>query len=391
MSSLDNSIETNGADALAPIGVHLSMPDGQRLPIDDLISAHERVLRTEGRSALEYGGNQGFGGLRRWLAADYSLKESVPVGAETIVLTSGASGGLKDLCNALIDPGNVILSEEPTFSGSIRTLVASGAEVVGIPIAQDGLDPDDLARTVREIEQAGKRITLLYLVPNFNNPTAALLSVRRRGRIAEICRASGILVVQDDAFADLSLGPELPTSFWSIMEGEGVAVLGTFSKTLAPGLRLGWVMAPGKVTDALVRGRLDLGVSPLTARVVADYCTSGSYRSHVRDMVPVYRRKRDVLLNELHAHRERLGTWNVPEGGFSLWIELESGVDALQLEQAARAEGVLVAAGHTFFVDEPRSQAIRLCFSNASEAELKEAVRRLGKALDVARSQTLAG
>ncbi len=390
MSSLGNRIETNGADARAPIGIHLSMPDGQRLPIDELISTHERVLRTEGRNALEYGGNQGFEGLRQWLAADYSVKESAPVGAERIVLTSGASGGLKNLCDALIDPGNVILSEEPTFSGSIRTLVASGAEVVGIPIGQDGLDPDDLGRTVREIEHGGKRIKLLYLVPNFNNPTAALLSRRRRERIAEICHESGILVVQDDAFADLSLGPELPTSFWSIMAGEGVAVLGTFSKTLAPGLRLGWIVAPGKVTDALLRGRLDLGVSSLTAHVVADYCASGGYRSHVRDMIPVYRRKRDVLLNELHDHRDRLGTWNVPEGGFSLWIKLESAVDALLLQEAARNERVLVAAGHAFFVDKPRSQAIRLCFSNASEAELKEAVRRLGKALDVARSQTLA-
>src|SRR5262249_27096204 len=114
----------------APIGVHLSMPDGLRLPIDDLIAAHDRVLRTGGRSALEYGGNQGYLGLREWIAADHSAKESVPVGARGIVLTSGASGGLKDLCAALIDAGDVILTEQPTFSGSLRTLAASGAEIV---------------------------------------------------------------------------------------------------------------------------------------------------------------------------------------------------------------------------------------------------------------------
>src|SRR5262249_9270414 len=158
-----------------------------------------------------------------------------------------------------------------------------------------------------------KRIKLLYATPNFNNPTAALLSLRRREQIAHICRAAGILVVQDDAFADLSLGPEVPSSFWSVMEGEGVALLGTFSKTLAPGLRVGWILAEQRLTEALVRRRLDLGVSPLTARVIADYCTSGRYRSHIRDMVPVYRRKRDVLMSELDA---RLGIWNVPEGGF---------------------------------------------------------------------------
>jgi len=385
VTSLSQNIETNDAHCPTPIGIHLSMPDGLRLPIDELIAMHERVLRAEGRRALEYGGNQGYEGLREWLASDYRSKESAPVAAQSIVLTSGASGGLKDLCDALINPGDVILTEQPTFAGSIRTLVASGAEVIGITIAQDGLDPGDLERVVEEIGRAGKRIKLLYAVPNFNNPTAALLSVQKRKKIAEICRTAGILVVQDDAFADLSLGPELPLSFWSIMEGEGVAVLGTFSKTLAPGLRLGWALAEQRVTEALVRGRLDLGVSPLTARVVTEYCASGSYRSHVRDMVPVYRRKRDVLLSELDAHRSRLGSWNVPEGGFSLWIELNSAVDALRLQQATRDEGVLVADGRAFFVDEPRSQAIRLCFSNASDAELKEAVRRLGRALDAAR------
>lgn len=375
--------QTTAADDPPPIGIHLSMPDGIRLPIDELIEAHELVLRTEGRAALEYGGNQGYEGLREWLASDYSSKESWPVAARKIVLTSGASGGLKDLCGALTNPGDVILTEQPTFSGSIRTLVTSGAEVFGITIADGGLDPGDLERVINQIGRAGKEIRLLYLTPNFNNPTATLLSLQRREKIAEICRTAGILVVQDDAFADLSLGPDLPSSFWSIMEGEGVAILGTFSKTLAPGLRLGWVLADQTVTDALVRGRVDLGVSPLTARAVAHYCASGSYRSHVHDMIPVYRRKRDMLLSELDAHRSRLGSWNVPKGGFSLWIKLDSAVDALRLQQAARDEGVFIAEGRPFFVDEPHSQAIRLCFSNASEAELKEAVRRLGRALDV--------
>src|SRR5262245_541496 len=174
VTSLSQNLETNDAHCPTPIGIHLTMPDGLRLPIDELIAMHERTLRAEGLGAAEYGGNQGYEGLREWLASDYRSKESAPVAAQSIVLTSGASGGLKDLCDALINPGDVILTEQPTFAGSIRTLVASGAEVIGITIAQDGLDPGDLERVVEEIGRAGKRIKLLYAVPNFNNPTAAL-------------------------------------------------------------------------------------------------------------------------------------------------------------------------------------------------------------------------
>ncbi len=378
-------IRANPADS-APIGIHLSMPDGLLLPINELLAAHENVLRTEGRKALEYGGSQGFEGLREWLAAGYNTKESAHADARSIVLTSGAAGGLHDLCDALITPGGVILTEQPTFSGSLRTLAASGAEVVGISIGRDGLDPEDFERAVTNITAAGKRIKLLYTVPNFNNPTAALLSLERRQQIARICRAAGIIVVQDDAFADLTLGPEVPPSFWSIMEGKGVVILGTFSKSLAPGLRLGWILAEEKLADDLVGRRLDLGVSPLTARAVTAYCESGGYRSHLRQMIPVYRSKRDVLLARIEALRSRLGDWKVPEGGFSLWIELISGIESARLQQAAREKGVLVANGRPFFVDEPRSQGIRVCFSNVSETELKEAVDRLERALEVVRA-----
>jgi DNA-binding transcriptional MocR family regulator len=369
------------ASKVEPIEIHLSMPDGVLLPIDDLIAAHERVLRTEGRRALEYGGRQGDRGLREWLANDYRRREATPVSADNVVLTPGASGALASLCDVCIDPGDVILLERPTFSGSLRTLVASEAELVCAATDAEGIDPDEFDRTVRSLKRAGKRVKLLYTVPNFNNPTGALLPLARRERIATTCREAGILVVQDDAFADLSLGPNVPPSFWSILRGQGAVVVGTFSKTLAPGLRMGWVVAGGRLTEATIDRRLDLGVSPLTARAVADYCRSGRYERHVRDMIPVYRRKRDVLLHALGALGSRLGRWNVPQGGFSLWVELAPGVDAGKLQDAARGEGVVVAAGRPFFADAPRANFIRLCFSNATDSQLEEAVLRLSRAL----------
>jgi DNA-binding transcriptional MocR family regulator len=369
------------APKVEPIEIHLSMPDGALLPIDDLLAAHERVLRADGRRALEYGGRQGDEGLREWLANDYGRRQATPVSADRIVLTPGASGALASICEVCIDPGDVILLERPTFSGSIRTLVASEAELVCVAMDAEGIDPDEFERTVWRLKHAGKRVKLLYTVPNFNNPTGALLPLARRERIAATCREAGIFVVQDDAFADLSLGPNVPPSFWSILRGQGAVVVGTFSKTLAPGLRMGWVVAEGRITEALVDRRLDLGVSPLTARAIADYCRSGLYDSHVRAMIPVYRRKRDVLLQALAAHCSRLGRWNVPQGGFSLWVELASGVDAGKLQDAARDEGVMVASGRPFFADVSGANFIRLCFSNAADAQLEEAVLRLSRAM----------
>jgi DNA-binding transcriptional MocR family regulator len=381
LRALSTTTPNAPAPRVEPIEIHLSMPDGVLLPIDDLSAAHERVLRTEGRRALEYGGRQGDQGLREWLASDYGRKESTRLAAENIVLTPGASGALESICDVCIDPGDVIILERPTYSGSIRTLVASQAELVCATMDADGLDADEFEQAVASLKRAGKRVKLLYAVPNFNNPTGALLPGSRRERIAATCEAERILVVQDDAFADLSLGPKVPPSFWSIMQGQGIVVLGTFSKTLAPGLRMGWVVAEPRIIEALIDRRLDLGVSPLTARAIADYCRSGLYEQHVRDMIPVYRRKRDVLLHALQAHCARLGRWSLPQGGFSLWIEVADNVEAGKLQESARHEGVIVASGRSFFADASRSNFIRLCFSNATDSQLEEAVLRLSRAI----------
>jgi DNA-binding transcriptional MocR family regulator len=288
---------------------------------------------------------------------------------------------LQNICDVCIEPGDVIILERPTYSGSIRTLIASQAELVSGEMDAAGLDPDGLERTVVRLKRAGKRVKVLYTVPNFNNPTGVLLPALRRERIAATCRAHGILVVQDDAFADLSLGPKVPPSFWSIMEGHGVVGVGTFSKTLAPGLRIGWVVAEARFIEALVDRRVDLGVSPLTAHAIADYCRSGLYEQHVRNMIPVYRRKRDVLLSALRTRCSRLGRWNTPQGGFSLWIELAPDVEAGKLHRASRDEGVVVAEGRSFFIEDSRARFIRICFSNAADSELEEAVRRLSRAM----------
>jgi DNA-binding transcriptional MocR family regulator len=279
-----------------------------------------------------------------------------------------------------VRPGDVVITEQPTFSGSLRTLAGSGAEVIGISIDDDGINPVALDESLARLKSEGKTVRVLYTVPNFNNPTAALTPTSRRTEIAQICQAAGVLIVQDDAFSDLSLGPEVPSSYWSLAEGEGVVIVGTYSKSLAPGLRLGWIAAAPSTIEGLTERRFDLGVSPLTAGVVTELCTSGFCERHVSSMIPIYRRKRNVLIETINDRCRAVGRWRLPEGGFSIWIELASDLDTSRLLQAAHAEGVVVADGRPFFVDPPQGKFIRMCFSNASDDELIEAVARLSRA-----------
>jgi DNA-binding transcriptional MocR family regulator len=164
----------------------------------------------------------------------------------------------QNLCDVYLRPGDVVITEQPTFSGSLQTLAGSSAEVIGVSIDDDGINPVALDESLARLKSEGKTVRLLYTVPNFNNPTAALTPAFRRAEIAQICQAAGVLIVQDDAFAELSLGPEAPSYYWTLAEGQNVVILGTYSKSLAPGLRLGWIAAPPSTIEGLTERRFDL-------------------------------------------------------------------------------------------------------------------------------------
>ncbi len=369
-----------------PILLTGGIPDPGSLPIDDFIAANERVLRREGNYALMYGGPQGPSGLREWLASDINRREGVGLTADNFVLTCGSSGALENLCEALLDPGDVVLIERPTFPGSTRTILSCLAEVVGVRMDDDGLDPDDLESQLQSLAAEGKRPKLLYTIANFHNPAAATLTVERRQRIVEICRSHNVLIAQDDAYGGISFGREPAPSLFTVAGGDGAVLLGTFSKTLATGLRVGWLMASKEIVDAVTRVRFDMGVSPWTTRILADFCASGAYDAHVPKVTEIYRRKRDIMLASLDERCSRYARWGVPQGGFFLWLELAEGVDPEKLYETAWEEGVGYVTGSSFFDDGSGSNFIRLCYSNVAEDEIAEGIMRLGRALERAQS-----
>jgi len=367
-----------------PIMLAGGVPDPAFLPIDDLVAVSERVLRREGPEALRYGGPQGFLGLREWLAADAHRREGLSLGPEHFTITNGAAGALANLCDTFLDPGDVAIVEAPTYPGAMRSMRSCHAEVLGVPIGgdADGLAPQALEKCLEQLRREGRRPKLLYTMANFQNPAGVTMSLERRREVVELCRRHDVLIVEDDAYGDIRFEGEALPSFFALAGGQGAVRIGTFSKTLATGLRLGWVMAGQPIVDALLRMRFDLGTSPWPQRVVTEYASSGLLAEHVKEVVPIYRRKRDAMLAALDERCSRFARWDVPRGGFFLWLELSEGVDPATLTEAAAQEGVTFVGGRTFFPDGSGARYIRLAYSFVAEAEMAEAVLRLGRAME---------
>jgi 2-aminoadipate transaminase len=362
------------------------IPDPDTLPVEELIEASNRVLRREGQEALRYGGHQGHAGLREWLAAHMGKQEGLPLTADNFTITNGISGALINVAETFLDEGDVGLTESPTFPGGAGTIQNCLAEVKGVTLDEDGLVPEALEQTITQIEGEGKRVKLLYTIPNFQNPTGSTLSIERRRAVVDICQRHNVLIAEDDAYGDIRAEGQRPPTLFALAEGRGAVFMGTFSKTMATGLRIGWVLADQGAIDALLRTRFDLGVSPWTQRTILEFCSDGSFAKHLDKVNAVYRSKRDVMLAALDERCGRYATWNRPEGGFFIWMTLAEGVDPAKLSEAARRLGVAYVNGAAFHLDGTGRSKVRLCFSNVSEADIPEAIMRLGRAMEDASS-----
>jgi 2-aminoadipate transaminase len=368
--------------AVTPIELTGGVPDPASLPIEEFIAANETVLRREGKFALMYGGPQGYPGLAEWLAERINAAEGLDVNAGNFVITCGSAGGLENLCETFLDPGDVVIVEKPTFPGSLRTIISCMPQIEGVPVDRDGLVPAALEDVVARLAAQGKRPKLLYTISNYHNPAGATLTLERRKAVAEICRRHDILIIQDDAYGAIGFEHEPTPSFYSLTGGTGAVLLGTFSKTLATGLRVGWIMGEKPLIDAVTRMRFDMGVSPWSTRVITEFCRSGGFDAHLGNVVAIYRRKRDAMLAALDERCARFASWDVPRGGFFLWLKLNEDIDPDRLRVAANEEGVVYVGGAPFFNDGTGHDRVRLCYSNVAERDIPEAVMRFGRALE---------
>ncbi|HEX7096443.1 MAG TPA: PLP-dependent aminotransferase family protein [Acidimicrobiales bacterium] len=382
----------------APLGRNITwmfeagLPDPDTFPVDDLIRITADVLRRDAAGALGYGSafdaeiQAGFVGLRDLLAARGSRIDGRDVSRHNVMLTSGAAQGLMLLLEAFVDPGDVVAVEAPTWNAMLAALARRGASVVALPLDDDGIDVDAFEAVLDTTEREGRRLKLLYTIATFNTPTGVCLSTERRRRIVELARRHGFVVIEDNVYAELRYdGAPLPSLF-SLDDSDVVVKVDSFSKIVAPGLRVGWITASRDVIATLAGVRGDLGVSQLTARVLAQYLDQGLLEPHIADVVARYRAKRDAAESALRRHCGDLVRWRTPEGGFFLWVELDDTVDPAGVMRRALERGVSCRAGERFFGDGDRGRNwFRLAFPSVPIEMIDAGIAVVGDAIRASR------
>jgi len=359
-------------------------PDPALLPVAGLRQAAAAALDRWGADALNYGADQGAGPLLDWLIARIARSEGRAPAPDEIAITGGVSQALDQICTLCTRPGDVALVESPTYHLAVRILRDHPLDLVPVPFDNRGLDVGALATTIAGLRAAGRRPRLLYTVPTFHNPTGTSLSADRRRALAELAAAEELLVVEDDVYRDLAYDGPPPASLWSLAPRGAVVRLGSFAKSLAPGLRLGWLTGGAALVRRIVgSGLVDSGggVNHFAGLVAAQFCLSGQFEPHVARLRDAYRGRRDALLAGLAAHLPAGCTCAPPGGGFFAWVRLPDGMDAAALLPRAEAAGVAYLPGARFHADGRGAGALRLAFSLYGEEELAEGARRLGNVI----------
>jgi 2-aminoadipate transaminase len=355
------------------------------------------VARESTARALQYGPTEGMAATVECIV-EVMAAEGTEVDPAEVIVTTGGQQVIDLVCKTLIDPGDVIVAEAPTYPGAVPTFSAYQAHVEQIDIDDAGMPIDELERTLDRLQAAGRRPKFIYTVPNFQNPGGVTMSMVRRARLVEVARERELLILEDNPYGLLRYeGEALPTlhSLDAAAMGRGgasdlVIYLGTFSKILAPGLRLGWAVAPRPVLEKLNLGKqgADLCCSPVTQMFVASYFrerTAGGepwWLEHLQRLQGLYRARRDAMLEALAEHFGEGASWTKPQGGLFVWVTLDERIDTTDLLALARkSEGVAFVPGRAAYVDERRgSSSMRLNFAGMPEQEIREGVRRIGRA-----------
>jgi len=358
------------------------LPDTSLFPAEDMAALMARVAADASAKALQYGPTDGMEELKECIVR-VMAEEGMDVGTDELLITTGGQQVIDLVCKTLIDPGDVIVAEGPTYPGAVPTFGAYEADVVQVEMDRDGMRIDLLEETLERLERAGRAPKFIYTVPTFQNPAGVTMSLERRRRLVQIAAEREILVLEDNPYGLLRYEGDALPPLYALDGGEYVIYLGTFSKILSAGLRLGWTAAPRPVLEKLNLGKqgTDLCSSTFTQHFVVEYFAQREWRDMLAVLRNHYRRRRDAMLDALEEHFPPEAEWTRPGGGLFIWATLPDYIDTTDLLARALREHVAFVPGRAAFLDGRGGSSMRLNFSGVGEDDLREGVYRIGKVI----------
>jgi 2-aminoadipate transaminase len=358
------------------------LPDTSTFPPKAFAAQMTRIAQESAAEALQYGPTEGFGETVDCIVEVMGAEGMLP-DPDDVIVTTGGQQAIDLLCKTLVDPGDAVICEAPTYPGAIPVFCSYQADTIQIECDADGMRIDELEAVLERLGGEGRRPKFIYSVPTFQNPAGVTMSLQRRRRLVELAAARELLVIEDNPYGLLRFGGDPLPPLYQLDGGDFVIYIGTFSKILSPGIRLGWAVAPPPVMEKVVLGKqaADLCTSTLTQYFVREYFAEGRWREYIASLVDIYRARRDVMIDSLRRYFPAQATWTEPEGGLFIWATLPAYLDTSDLLARALREDVAFVPGQAAYVDGRGRNSMRLNFSGGDEEAIREGIRRIGKVI----------
>jgi 2-aminoadipate transaminase len=358
------------------------MPDPATFPAKEINQVTQQILTKNSARALQYSSTEGLPELRE-LILNWFSEDNKKLGLDNIVITSGSQQGLDLMSKVLLNPGDIVIVELPSYLAALNAFRSYGGEMRGISMDDEGVQVDILEETLTQLKKEGKKVKFIYTISNFQNPAGVTMSLPRRKRVLEIAQKFEVFILEDNPYDKLRFEGEPLPSIYSL-DNEGYVIsLGTFSKILCPGLRLAWVLGDKEIIEKIVimKQATDLCTTILNQLIVYEYCRQNDIDKNIASNIKIYRKKRDVMLNALSKYFPSEASWTKPEGGFFVFVTLPEYIDVDEMFPEAIEEGVAYVSGSAFFANGKGKNTMRLSFCYPKEEDIKEGIKRLGKVI----------
>ena len=358
------------------------MPNLSAIPMDMMAGIVEKLIREDGQEALQYGSGQGHPHLREQIC-DVMALEGIKANPDDVLVTTGSQQALDLISRIFIDPGDVVLVEAPSYVGALGTFAQYEASVVHVEMDENGLIPEALRQAIKTLRYQGRRIKFLYLIPNYQNPAGVLLPADRRSEILDICRSEKIFIVEDNPYGLLGFDRPSPNAMRA-EDSENVIYLGSFSKTIVPGFRIGWALVPQSLKEKLVIASESSILCPsnFSQMAIASYLANQPWREQIASFCALYKVRRDAMLSALDAYFPKAATWTKPAGGFYVWVTLPPEIDTKAMVPRAIAAKVAYVPGTAFYADGFGSWSLRLSYCYPTPERITQGVMALSKVVE---------